>query len=87
MNNKFFSMPFKTFTPENLLQEMLNAKEGEVFILGKSTLRSRIGRLRSLGVKVPKAQLDAVRLSKLEIAQLNSIVIKWQKEQDKEHLL
>lgn len=62
-------------------------KTAEILGIGKSTLRSRIGRLRSLGVKVPKAQLDAVRLSKLEIAQLNSIVIKWQKEQDKEHLL
>lgn len=62
-------------------------KTAEILGIGKSTLRSRIGRLRSLGVKVPKAQLDAVRLSKLEIAQLNSIIIKWQKEQNKEHLL
>ena len=47
MNNKFFSMPFKTFTPENLLQEMLNAKEGEVFILGEKNVAEQIGEQRS----------------------------------------
>jgi hypothetical protein len=42
--SKLFNFPIKTFTPDNLMEEMLNAKDGEVFIIGEQTLINPEGR-------------------------------------------
>jgi hypothetical protein len=43
MNNKLFNMPLKTFNPDNLLEELLNAKDGDVFVLGETSIGEQIG--------------------------------------------
>lgn len=41
--SKLFKMPLKTFDEKNLLQEMLDAKEGTVFVLGSKSIGQQIG--------------------------------------------
>lgn len=36
-------MPLKTFNPDNLLEELLNAKDGDVFVLGEKNIGAQIG--------------------------------------------
>lgn len=40
---KIFNFPIKTFEPENLLEEMLQAQEGTVFILGEKRIKHHEG--------------------------------------------
>jgi hypothetical protein len=42
-NTKLYDYPIKTFDPENLLNEMLNAKDGQVFILGQKEIKNHEG--------------------------------------------
>lgn len=37
-NKKVFNFPIKTFEPDNLLEEMLNAEDGQIFILGEKEI-------------------------------------------------
>ncbi len=34
MADRVFDFPIKTFKPDNLLEEMMDAEEGTVFVLG-----------------------------------------------------
>jgi len=40
---KIFNFPAKTFEPENLLAEMLEARDGDVFLLGETCIKSHEG--------------------------------------------
>jgi len=39
MKETLFGFPFKKFDEENLLEEMLNAKSGDLFLLGEKKIR------------------------------------------------
>lgn len=43
MAEKIFNFPIKTFQPEDLLEEMLAAEEGTVFVLGEKTIPTHEG--------------------------------------------
>lgn len=38
-----FSFPMKTFDPDNLLNELLSAKEGTMFLLGENSVQHEEG--------------------------------------------
>jgi hypothetical protein len=40
---KLFDFPIKTFDPKNLLEEMLNAEDGTVFVLGEKFIPQHEG--------------------------------------------
>jgi len=41
--DKIFNFPVKTFNPDNLLEEMMNADAGTIFILGEKTIKHHEG--------------------------------------------
>lgn len=43
MQKKMFNFPIKTFDQNNLLDEMMRAKEGEVFVLGEKITQNKEG--------------------------------------------
>lgn len=55
--NKLFNMPLKTFSPDNLLEELLNAKNGDVFVLGEKSIAEQIGDNR---VEITIAQVKKI---------------------------
>jgi predicted regulator of Ras-like GTPase activity (Roadblock/LC7/MglB family) len=40
---KLYNLPIKTFNPDKLLKEMLNAEDGTVFVLGEKLVGEQIG--------------------------------------------
>ena len=55
-------------------------KTCEVLKISPATLRGRLANLRKLGVKVPPVRTAPRLPDSLEVAQLNSIVNKWKKD-------
>lgn len=43
MSDKIFTSAVKVFNPDNLLQEMLDAEEGTVFVLGERRIKNHEG--------------------------------------------
>lgn len=56
--SKTFKLPLKTFSPENLLEEMVNAKDGDVFVLDERCIGYQLGDNR---VEITIAQIKKVR--------------------------
>lgn len=56
-------------------------KTTETLGINKPALRTRLSSLRKLGVKVPKAYQPG-NPTNLEVAQMNSLVKKWEKERE-----
>lgn len=43
MKDRLFDFPIKTFDPSNLLEEMLAATDGTVFVLGEKHIKNHEG--------------------------------------------
>ena len=43
MNTKLYNLPIKTFKPENLMEEILKAKDGDFFVLDEVNTAENIG--------------------------------------------
>jgi hypothetical protein len=42
-SGRLFDFPIRTFNPDNLLDEMLNAEEGTIFVLGEKAIKHTEG--------------------------------------------
>ena len=64
-SNRVFNFPIKTFNPDNLLDEMLNADENTVFVLGEKEIKHTKGdsdiELTFVQIKKSKSYLESWR--------------------------
>lgn len=43
MQTKLYNLPIKTFDPKNLMDELLMAKDGDVFVINEENISPNIG--------------------------------------------
>ena len=63
--NKLYNFPLKTFNPDTLLEEMLNAKDGDMFVLGERSIAQQLG---DNSVELTIAQIKKVRDEPTKVA-------------------
>lgn len=44
---KLYDLPIKTFNPENLMEEILKANDGDVFVIKEENVAENIGEYKS----------------------------------------